>query len=160
MCAGVDRLGTYASIHLNVFVRKPCAEFCNLGKAAFDELLSATAWECFPLDRCEKTVETEHTRIHGHDEKHIGELADFGGYRSGGGVRGDCYPSLHVSLVDRVDKGDGIRCNTVSVWDLGLLCGDERLTCSLDMETVEGSTGVCYVINPLIAAVASCYRLQ
>jgi hypothetical protein len=68
-------------------------------------------------------VETEHTRIHGHDEKNIGELADFGRYRSGGCVRGDCYPGLHVSLVDRVDKGDGIRCNTVSVRDLGSLCG-------------------------------------
>ena len=47
LCAGVDRLGTYASIHLNVFVRKPCTEVCNLGEAAFDEFLSATAWEKF-----------------------------------------------------------------------------------------------------------------
>ena len=76
----------------------------------------------FSSGRCEKAVGTEHTRIHGHDEKHIGELADFGRYRTGGSVRGDCYPSLHVSFMDRVNKGDGIRCNTVSVRDLRLSC--------------------------------------
>src|SRR5579863_3327990 len=92
LSAGVDRLGTYTSIHLNVLVREPCAEFCNLGKAALDKLLPTTAWECFLSDRCKKAVGTKLTRIHGHDKKHIGKLANFGRYRSGGSVRGDCYP--------------------------------------------------------------------
>ena len=59
-------------------------------------------------------METTLTRIHGHDEKHIGELADLVRYRCGGRVWRDCYPGLHVSLTDRVDKGDGIRCDRVS----------------------------------------------
>jgi len=46
-CLGtsVDRLGTHASIHLDIFGGKPCAEFCDLGHAVLDKLLPATAWE-------------------------------------------------------------------------------------------------------------------
>ena len=64
--------------------------------------------------RGEKVTEINLTRIHGHDEKHVGELADFVRYRRGRRVRRNCYPGLHVSLVDGVDKGDGIRCDMVS----------------------------------------------
>jgi hypothetical protein len=35
-----------------------------------------------------------------------------------------------------------------------------RLTCSLDMEAVEGSSGVCNIIYPLMTVDASCYGLQ
>jgi hypothetical protein len=59
------------------------------------------------------------TGIDGHDEKQIGELANLVRYRSGGRVRGNCYPCLHAPLMDGVDKGDGIRCIAVSVRDLG-----------------------------------------
>jgi hypothetical protein len=52
-CLGtsVDRLGTYAPIHLDVLGGKPCAEFCDLGHAALEKLLPATAWEG-PLSEC------------------------------------------------------------------------------------------------------------
>lgn len=118
-CLGtsIDRLRTYASIHLNVLGGKPCAEFCDLGHAALDELLPATTWKGPFQSAREKAMETTLARIHGHDEKHIGELADLVRYRCGMRVRRDCYPGLHVSLMDRVDKGDGIRCDTVSVQD-------------------------------------------
>jgi hypothetical protein len=97
------------------------------------------------------------TRIHSHDEEHIGKLADLGRYRSGRRVRGNCHPRLHVSLVDRVNKGDGIRCVMVSVRDLGLL-RDGGQTCSLDMKAVEGSPRICNVIDPLTRADVTCYR--
>jgi hypothetical protein len=51
-CLGtdVDRLGTHASIHLDVFIREPCTELGDLGDAALDEFLPATSWEgTFPI---------------------------------------------------------------------------------------------------------------
>jgi hypothetical protein len=39
----INCLGVYTSVHFNVFIRKPCAEFCNLGNAAVDKLLPAAA---------------------------------------------------------------------------------------------------------------------
>lgn len=51
------------------------------------------------------------TRIYGHDEKHIGELADLVRYRGGGRVWRDCYPRLHVSLMNGVYEGDRVRCD-------------------------------------------------
>ena len=53
--------------------------------------------------------------------------------------------------MDRVNKGDGIRCVMVSVRDLGLL-RDGGHTCSLDMKAVEGSPRICNVIDPLTRA--------
>jgi hypothetical protein len=98
------------------------------------------------------------TRINSHDEEHIGELADLVRYRSRRRVRGNCYPRLHVSLVDRVNKGDGIRCVMVSVRDLGSL-RDEGQTCSLNMKAVEGSPRICNVIDPLTRVDVTCDRL-
>jgi hypothetical protein len=64
-------------------------------------------------EREAKGNDENRTRIHGHDEKQIGELADFVRYRSGGRVGGNCHPRFHASVVDGVDEGDGIRCIAV-----------------------------------------------
>lgn len=159
LSTSIDRLGTYTSVHLDILGGKPCAEFCDLGHAVLDKLLPATAWEGTFQGAREKAIETKLTRIHSHDEKHVGKLADLVRYRCGRRVRRDCYPGLHVSLMDRVDKGDGIRCDTVSVRDLELLW-DGRPTCSFDMKAVEGSSGVCNVIHPLTTADLNYYKLQ
>jgi hypothetical protein len=47
-CFGTDIncLGTYTSIHFNIFIGKPCTELCDLGNAAVDKLLAAAAWKC------------------------------------------------------------------------------------------------------------------
>lgn len=121
-CFGTDIncLGTYTSIHFNILIRKPCAELCDLGNAALDKLLAASAWGCSlsVLER-ESRIKMTRTRIHGHDKKQIGKLPDFIRYRSRGRVGGNGYPSLHASLVDGVDEGDRIRCIAVSRRDVG-----------------------------------------
>ena len=45
LSTNINRLGTYTSIHFNVFIREPRAEFCDLGNASLDKLLPSAAWK-------------------------------------------------------------------------------------------------------------------
>jgi hypothetical protein len=45
----INCLGTYTPIHFDIFIRKPCAELCDLGNAALHKLLAAAAWGLFDL---------------------------------------------------------------------------------------------------------------
>jgi hypothetical protein len=101
--------------------------------------------------------------MHGHDEKKIGKLPDFIRYRSGGRVRGNGYPSPHASLMDGVDKGDGIRLHRgehTGMWDNRGEGRGGRLTCSLDVKAVEGSSCVCDIIHPLMTDRSQFRRVQ
>lgn len=56
--------------------------------------------------------------------------------------------------MDGVDKGDRIRCIAVSIREVEIIKVG-RLTCSLDVKTVERSSCVCDVIHPLMTAKVS-----
>jgi len=123
LSADIDRLGTYSSIDFNVFVWKPRAEFCDLGNATLDKLLPTAAWvgneNVSSNNGARGGGRRELTGIYGHDEEQIREIANVVRYRGGGRVGGDRHTRFHVSLMDGVDKRDGIRCNAVSGWALG-----------------------------------------
>ena len=45
VCALLDSLGPDTAVDFNVLVRKPCAEFADLGYAALDKLLPAAPYQ-------------------------------------------------------------------------------------------------------------------
>ena len=79
-CVGADvyRLRPYATVDLDILVGEPGAELSDLGDAALEELLPASA------------------RVDGHDEEHVRCLGDLVRDCCRGRVRGDGDAGLHL----------------------------------------------------------------
>jgi hypothetical protein len=152
----VDRLGTHTSIHLNVFIREPCAEFRDLGNAALDEFLPATSWErTFPIQSAVMKFSGKQN-IPGYTvmTRSISASSPTSSDIEVDGVSGDIATPAFIfrSWMECIrEMGSAAMDNMVSMrGSVASQGGGVRLTCSLDMEAVERSSSVCNVIHPLI----------
>ena len=49
LCAGINRLGTYSAIDLDILFRKTATELSNLGNTTFQEFLATAACEKYMI---------------------------------------------------------------------------------------------------------------
>lgn len=94
LSTGIDRLRTHTSIDLDVLVGESCAEFCDLGHAALDELLPAAPWrKRVPFSEAKLM-----RRKPGEWEKHRKKEKKYFNFRVGGDY---CSPGYTVMTRSR-----------------------------------------------------------